>query len=192
MRPDDKASLRIKYRAIRNNTENRAELQKRICRLFTESDMYKECTSVFLYSAVNSEVNIDAVFRKALSDGKKVAFPLCIDSEGSMEFYFTESPEDMITGMYGIKEPVKELCKKADYDENTVCLVPGLGFDKKGGRLGYGKGYYDRFLSEFCGESVGICFESCLSDSLSLDKHDVKVNYLITDKKIYIFKMEEE
>lgn len=187
-----KSFLRTKYRNARKNIKNRDELQKKICRLFLKSDLYKNCTSVYLYSAAGSEVNLDTVIETALTDGKSVALPLCLDKNGNMEFYFIQSVHDLTRGMYGITEPIKEKCQKAVFDENTVCLVPGLCFDKSGGRLGYGKGYYDRFLTFFSGKSVGICFEGCTTEKLTLDTHDIKVDYLITDKKIYIFKTKEE
>ncbi len=188
----EKNLLRKKYRDIRKNITDRSERESIICRTFLESDLYKSAESLFLYSAIGTEVNVDSVFTAALSDGKKVAFPLCLDGEGNMEFYFVSGTTDMKNGMYSISEPVPEKCRKAYSAEKSVCLVPGLSFDKNGGRLGYGKGYYDRFLAGFTGESVGICFEDCVSDSLRLNQFDEKVNYLITDKTIYIFKLKEE
>jgi len=166
----------------------REAFEKSIADILIHSELYKNCSSIFLYSATGSEVRLDSVFSKALSDGKKVAFPLCTDRDGNMEFYFITDEAQLKSGMYGIKEPDKEICKAAESDSESLCLVPGLSFSLNGGRLGYGKGYYDRFLTKFRGTSVGVCFESCISESLILDEHDKKVNYLITDKKIYNFR----
>lgn len=185
---NDKISLRVKYREIRNDTPDRKALETSIAGSFLNSELYENCSSLFLYSATGSEVGLGGIFRKALSDGKKVAFPVCTDRDGNMEFYFVSDEAQLKSGMYGIKEPVKEACTPAESDGNSVCLVPGLSFDLNGGRLGYGKGYYDRYLEKFQGVSVGVCFESCISENLILDEHDKKVNYLITDKKIYNFR----
>lgn len=185
---DSKNTLRAKYREIRKSIKNKCELENSICNLFLQSDIYRNCNTLFLYSAVGSEADIERITATALAEGKKVALPVCLDKDGNMSFYFIRGLCDINKGMYAIREPKTELCPEADFDSETVCLVPGLCFDKQGGRLGYGKGYYDRFLQKFTGTSVGICFESCLTDSLILDTHDKTVNYLITDKKIYIFR----
>ncbi len=184
----DKISLRVKFREIRKNTPDRKALEKNITDNFLQSELYKNCSSLFLYSATGSEVGLDTVFSKAISDGKKLAFPLCTDRDGNMEFYYVSDEAQLKCGMYGIKEPIKDSCDVAESDSDSLCLVPGLSFSLDGGRLGYGKGYYDRFLEKFNGVSVGVCFESCISENLILDEYDKKVNYLITDKKIYIFR----
>ena len=101
-----------------------------------------------------------------------------------MEFYSISSFDDLESGAYGIYEPKKE-CLKITADENTVCIVPGLAFDKSGFRIGFGKGYYDRFLSEFKGESVGLCYDECFSDILIKDKFDMCVSAVITETCIY-------
>lgn len=185
---DSKNILRAKYREIRKNIQNKSEFENRICNLFLQSDLYRNCNTLFLYSAVGKEADIERITETALAEGKKVALPVCLDEKGNMSFYFIKGLFDIQAGMYGIREPKTDLCTEACFDCETVCLVPGLCFDKEGGRLGYGKGYYDRFLKNFTGKSVGICFEECVAENLVLDKHDKTVNYLITDKKIYIFR----
>ena len=87
--------------------------------------------------------------------------------------------------MYGIYEPDREKCDKAVFTDRTLCIVPGVAFGKKGERLGFGKGYYDRFLEAFTGKTVGMSFEECLTDEIPMEKHDRKMDYLITDEKIY-------
>ena len=116
---------------------------------------------------------------------------MCLDKKGLMEFRFIESISDLKCGMYEIREPDADRCEKADYDSNSLCFVPAICFDKKGYRLGYGKGYYDRFLEHFDGISVGVCFEGCVTEALPRGEHDKKVNYLITDDKIYVLSKEE-
>ncbi len=189
---NNKASLRARYREIRNNIPSRDEKEKIISNLFLDSDLYRKSSSVFLYYACGSEVCTDKIFHHALSDGKKVAFPYCKDRNGNMDFYFVESFDDLKNGTFGIKEPSINKCQKAFSDEKSICVVPALCFDRQGGRIGYGKGYYDRFISEFTGITVGICFEECVVEKINLDEHDKKVNYLITDNKIYIFNQKEE
>lgn len=182
----EKQQLRKQLRLKRDSLEDRNVLSDKICRLLLSTQQYKDCKSIFLYSATGSEVSADLTINQAFSDGKKVAFPKCIDTQGHMKFYFVSSYDDMVQGLYGIMEPPED----ADAffgNESTLCIVPGLSFSPDGYRIGYGKGYYDRFLSEFKGVSIGLCYDACLSENIPTDKYDKKVNYLITDKRIYNF-----
>lgn len=183
----DKKSLRIKYSSIRNSITDKAVLSSCICNRLIDSDIYKRADTVLLYWSVGSEVATLSLIDKALSDGKKLALPKCLDSDGNMLFYYVSSADALQDGMYGIKEPPTD--KFADhFSDSSVCVVPGLCFSKDGYRLGYGKGYYDRFLGNFCGISVGICYDECLTDILPINGYDKKVNYIITDKTIHKIK----
>lgn len=186
-----KSQLRCKFKNIRDSLPFKESKSEAICERFLNSDIYKNSSSVFLYSPIKSEVDTSCILNKALLDGKRVAFPLCLDEGGLMEFYYVNSEEDLTNGTFGIKEP-RSNCEKASCDNLSVCLVPGISFDLTGTRLGYGKGYYDRFLKGFCGISVGISYHDCTVDRLPKSVHDIKVNYLITDKSIYNFYIKEE
>lgn len=181
-----KSELRKNLILKRNSLDSKEEKSTIICCELLDSSIYKSCDKIYLYSSFGSEVDTSLLFSKALSDSKTVAFPKCLDKEGNMEFYYVSSVRDFALGAFGIKEPTTE-CPKADFDSGTLCIVPGIGFSLDGHRIGYGKGYYDRFLSEFKGISVGFCFDECVIESLPFNKFDKKVNYLITDKKIYNF-----
>lgn len=191
MQINTKSQLRNKFKSIRDTLPFKESKSEAICEKFLNSDIYKSSSNILLYSPIKSEVDIGFILNKALSDGKRVAFPLCLDKCGSMEFYYITSEEDLINGTFGIKEP-RSNCEKASCDSLSVCLVPGIAFDLFGTRLGYGKGYYDRFLKGFCGISVGISYHDCTVYCLPKSEHDIKVNYLITDKSIYNFYIKEE
>ena len=180
----DKKSLRIIYKKIRSSVIGRDTKNKSITDLVLESQHYKNADKIFSYWAVDSEVETSDIIAKALKDNKKVALPKCTDKDGNMEFYYITSLSDLLDGMYGIKEPPTN-CPADDYTDCSLCLVPALSFDKEGYRLGYGKGYYDRFLSRFKGVSIGLCFSDCLSEKLPRDAYDKKVNYIVTNEKIY-------
>lgn len=182
-----KKILRKELKKLRDEITDKELLSDEITKKFLESDLYKNCDTLLLYFSVGSEASTEAIFNKALSDKKAVAFPVCTDSAGKMEFFIVKSEADLTEGMYGIKAP-KAYCKLFENSVNALCVVPGLSFDKLGYRIGYGKGYYDRFLENFKGVSVGICFEELVRESLPADDaYDKKVNCLITDKKIYKF-----
>ena len=186
-----KKALRYELKSKRDALENRELLSSVIAESFITSDIYKEAEVLLLYYSVGSEVSTDKILKQALNDKKRVAYPVCIDNSGYMEFYFIKTEDDLVEGMYKIKAP-KQGSKKFSNENNSVCIVPALAFDIKGNRLGYGKGYYDRFLEKFKGISVGICYDAMLADSIPADPHDKKVSYLITDKKTYNFTNKED
>ena len=183
----DKATLRKYWRNVRGSISDIEDKSQSIYELMVSSDFYKDAKTVLLYWSVDSEVCTHRMIDKALSDGKKVALPKCVDSDGNMVFYCIGSTDELVDGMYGIKEPPVD----SDYDmnsSNSVCVVPALCFSNDGFRLGYGKGYYDRFLEKFNGISVGLCYDECLTESLPVGIYDKKVNYIITNKRIYEIK----
>ena len=100
-----------------------------------------------------------------------------------MTFYYITSLDDLSEGMYGIMEPDERYTADV-YNINSICIVPGLAFDLKGYRLGYGKGYYDRFLKDFNGVSVSPCYDSMLEDEIPTDKYDIQINIIVTDKEV--------
>lgn len=181
-----KKALRKELREKRASLENKEALSLIIQQSFLNSELYNSAQTLLLYSSTGSEVSTDLICRRALEDKKKVAFPLCLDGGGKMKFFYIKDENDLVEGMYGIKAPA-DYCSEYVSDENSLCVVPGLAFDKSGYRIGYGKGYYDRFLSAFDGVSVGLCFASMVADRLPTDAYDKKVSCLITDKTTYKF-----
>lgn len=181
---EDKIHLRRKYREIRGNIADSNELSKVICQLLLESDFYTDADIIYTYWATGSEVATRMIIDKALSDNKLVALPRCSDKNGNMRFYYINSADDVTEGMYGITEPSGN-SEAIDFTDKSLCIVPGLSFDSEGFRLGYGKGYYDRFLSSFSGVTAGLCYDVCLADFLPRNEFDKKVDYIVTNTKIY-------
>ena len=180
----EKKALRVKYKKIRSEIDNKASLDKSICESVLKTKQYKNADRIYVYWSCGSEADTRKIISRALVDGKKVALPKCEDSAGNMRFYYIDSLSDLSVGMYGIAEPTGERLAD-DFTADSLCLVPALSFDYDGYRLGYGKGYYDRFLSNFTGVSMGLCYEACLSKKLPRDIYDKKVNCIVTNFKIY-------
>ncbi len=184
----DKAFYRQKYRKIRDCVKNSEKDEMIFCSVI-DSPSYKNADVIFTYYSVRSEIDTVKIINKALSDGKKVALPKCTDNKGHMDFYFIEdSADSLVDGFYSIKEPDAFKCELAVPGKKNICIVPALSFDTKGYRLGYGGGYYDRFLQNFNGEMIGLCYEECLCDALPYNEYDIKVDIIVTDKKIYELK----
>ena len=101
-----------------------------------------------------------------------------------MIFHEISCITDLKIGMYGIPEPCEDLPVFIPKG-HCVCVIPALAFDKRGYRIGYGKGYYDRFLRDFCGTKVGLCYSEFLKDTIPTGKYDSNVDTIITEKGIF-------
>lgn len=157
-----------------------AQLSKLLCM----SEEFKNADTVLFYYPTRNEPELFEAMTVATAAGKNIAFPISVTDTLTLDFRKVSSPDDLICGAYSISEPRTD-AEKATFSKNSLCVVPALAFDKKGFRLGYGKGYYDRFLSSFPGVSVGLCFDGFLSDSLPTDDNDIAVNILITNTGVF-------
>ena len=99
-----------------------------------------------------------------------------------MDFYYIQSIEDLAPGMFGVLEPEANPEHLYDERDGGLCIVPAFSYDWQGYRLGYGKGYYDRFLSRFEGNIVGICYSDCVQRTLPHGRYDRPVELLVTEK----------
>ena len=124
---------------------------------------YKYCKTILMFASIGDEPDTWEIAKNALADGKRVYFPKCYNG-GIMKFFKVNSIEELSVGMYGIYEPSEEAEEYTAQGSAELCLVPGLCFDKRGYRIGYGKGFYDRFLSHFDGIAAGASYSACISE----------------------------
>ena len=160
----------------------RASYEERICRLIVESASYKYYDTVLLYSAIGGEPDLSAVAEKALSDGKRVAYPRCRKGVFEMDFRYVGSLSELSPGSYGINEPGED-AKIFDPGPPScsLCLIPAVAADRSGYRIGYGGGYYDRFLSRFCGTLATVVFSDLLVGAVPHGKYDIRSDMIITE-----------
>lgn len=182
---EQKKALRTKCKEKRKNEVQKEEKDRLILNSFKSSDVYKNNDVFFVYVSTKIEVGTHELIRQMLSDGKKVACPVSNTADCSMEFYYISSFDDLKVGAYNILEPDAKLCKKAEPKDGQVCVVPGLAFDKTGARLGFGKGYYDRFLCKSKMQRCALCFQNCIEQKVPCDEFDIKVDFIFTEEKIY-------
>ncbi len=181
-----KASLRKKVREKRGSMspQTKAELDKGILDNITRLRQYKQNKTVLTYVSTSIEVDTIALIERAFRDNKRVAVPRCVENSREMEFYYITSLDELEPRTFGVLEPVKEKCELLTDCTAGLCIVPGLAFDFQGYRLGYGKGYYDRFLGRFSGDTVGICYSSCVVWKLPHSYYDRNAKLLVTEKYI--------
>ena len=159
------------------------EKSERIAALLLGTEAFRRAKAVMTYVSFGSEARTDAILAAILKSGKTAAVPLCGKGNG-MTARIISSAADLAPGAYGIPEPGGR-SPILDKDKIDLVVVPGLGFDKNGFRIGYGKGYYDRFLSGYRGVSAGLCFDICLADAIARDDRDIPVKTVITESGVY-------
>lgn len=187
-----KSEVRKNLKLQRKKIVNKADKDRKISENILKSSFYKNAKLILFYAALDDEVNIDICISAALKNGKKTALPYCVDQDGYMEYYYITSFEDVKAGSFGIREPDIQKCAKVLDFDGSVCIVPGIAFDKKGYRLGYGKGYYDRFLENYVSLSVGLCYNELIADTLPTGEYDIPVSCLVSEKGIFMLDKEEK
>lgn len=184
---DYKNKLRTKYKSIRTSMtyEYKSKLDNDVFNRLILLKEYKKANIILTFVSTDIEVDTHKLIKYSLEQGKKVAVPKCISGTRNMSFYLIESFDDLEVATFSVLEPKTDKCMILKDFENSICIVPGLAFDLNGYRLGYGKGYYDRFLTRYNGTTIGICYCSCTLNKLIKGKFDRNVDILITDKFIH-------
>ena len=163
----------------------RSELDRCITQKLLTTSEYEKASTVLTYVSVSSEVSTRQFITHALSDGKTVAVPRCLPQH-RLEFVAVTSLEQLLPAPFNLLEPPKELpALTEDTIEASICIVPALLIDIKGYRLGYGAGFYDRFLSTYPGKKICLAYHSNLSKVLlPHTEFDVPVDMVITESNI--------
>ena len=181
-----KTNLRNFYRGIRQklSVQDKLSLDQKVFERVLRLNQYATAQLLLVYVSTAIEVDTKMLIEKALADGKRVGVPRCVPGTREMEFYEIHSLDELEPGTFGVLEPKPNPEKLLPQDPGGLCIIPGLCFDNFGYRLGYGKGYYDRFLSGYTGVTVGICYSSCVRGSLIHGRFDRPVELLVTDRFI--------
>lgn len=156
------------------------ELSASLCLDLYRLDEYKNASCIFAYVSYNQEVRTRDLIEHALKDGKKVAVPRVYGD--MMQFKYISSLNDLQPGYMGIPEPSGDLECADDKEEQILMIMPGLAFDEAGSRVGYGRGYYDRYLTQHnktMYTKVALAYDFQIVDSIEADAFDVKTDILI-------------
>jgi 5-formyltetrahydrofolate cyclo-ligase len=176
--------------------EIREEWDKKISNIFLCSISYRFCGIMLIYASTPNEISTSAIIEHALINKKIVACPISNTANNTMTFKAIDSPGELIPGGYNIFEPPdtnRDFREFLDPDKNggqkpplAICVVPCLAYDQGGFRMGYGKGYYDRFLPTFEGTKIGLCYSEFKAHKLPKGKYDVKLDVVITEKGVIV------
>lgn len=178
-----KSELRQKYRSLRQAMPQEIKNQKdeAIANQVRRLWQYQRNNILLIYVSTSIEVDTFRIIHQAMADGKRVAVPRCVPDTRNMEFYYIDSVDELSPGMFGVLEPKATPERLYQEKDGGLCIVPAFSYDWRGYRLGYGKGYYDRFLSRFEGNMVGICYSDCVQRSLPHGRFDRPVELLVTE-----------
>ena len=158
-----------------------------IVKALTGLDVYQNARTLAVYVSFGSELNTFPLIEQALSDGKRVAVPYCVPKTHIMKMLsIAHFPDDLHPGTMGILEPDPAVSPELAPDAIDLIVVPGVGFTKRGERLGYGGGFYDRYLLKLKATAhlVALVPEFLLFDALPTEAHDLRIPTLITEKRI--------
>ncbi len=175
---------RMRQRRAAIPPEEKKQTDAAIVENIRASVFFQNASMLLLYAPMEGEVNLLPLARLFRRAGKPIAFPRCDKETNTMSFYVLSEDARLTPGAYDIPEPPADapLCIP---DEHALCLLPGLAFDPHGNRLGYGKGYYDRYLAAFPGVTVGVIPTAMMLREVPTDAHDIPARYIATERGIW-------
>lgn len=170
---------------IKRSSMDKAEILEKshaAAKVFLSSDIYKNAKQLMLYMPLGNETDTTHIINEAFRDGKKPIFPVTDEKSGEITPCYATEESEFVKGAFSVKEPC--VMDVADVSKIDVILVPGIGFDKKGTRIGFGKGCYDRLLKNTTAIKIGFCYDFQICEGIDAEEHDVKMDFLITESGI--------
>ena len=177
-----KSQLRRECLAIRKSlgAETRAQASLAICERLEAWEIFRQSQTVLSYMPIKSEADLTPLMKR--HPQKRWALPRIVPQEDRRMVFHEYDPRRMVRHSYGMEEPAPDspLIQPAEIE---LALVPGLAFDRRGFRLGYGGGYFDRFLEGFQGVSAGIAFRALLFETVPRAAHDIPMEWVFTESE---------
>lgn len=169
-----RSQIRQQKRAM--TEEQILDASRRLGRLFVQSQAYQQAKTIYGYLPYNQEVRTIPMLEQALKDGKKVAVPKVYGEQ--MKFIYIQDFSQVEKGYAGIPEPIAD--QPVAHDQTALVLMPGLAFDREGHRIGYGGGFYDRFLAEEPNHpTLALCYEFQMQPHLETEEFDIPVDTVL-------------
>ncbi|SDY71110.1 5-formyltetrahydrofolate cyclo-ligase [Proteiniborus ethanoligenes] len=191
MRNYRKHEIRQEMIALRKqmSKEQVEVLSEKIISTLTKLPIFKESKSIMLYLSFDNEVDTFKLIQLCKDLGKNVIVPFCIDDGKRIVPTEIKSVEkDLVKSSFGYLEPKAELVKPVSTESIDLIILPGLAFDRGCFRVGFGAGYYDRFLSKLCFTipTIGLAYDYQILEYIATEEHDMPVDYVVTDSRIII------
>ena len=174
----DKKSLRRQIK-LQKQAMTQAQIESKsteLARQFLATESYRNARTVYGYLPFNQEVRTQPILEQALREGKRVAIPKVLGRE--MKFFYIQNFSGLTVSSFGVPEPADDA--PVAEDKTALVLMPGLAFDPLGRRIGYGGGYYDRFLAaEPEHPTIALCFDFQLLPALETEEHDIRADRVL-------------
>ncbi len=186
---DRKKELRAVFREKRDSLlpEDKARRDSAICKYAVNLATFRHAERILLYAPIGSEIDVMPIASEALRRGKRVYFPRCCKESRTMTFHQVSSFDELEGDAYGIPAP-PESAPAYDFSDSadSLCIIPGMIYDKNGYRVGYGGGYYDRFLMGYKGCKIGVIYSDFIIDKVPRGHFDHRVDIMLTEKNVRI------
>ena len=184
---NEKKILRKEILTKRKNIDivEKEKMDRKICNKFYESKYYRDAKNIFIYISYDSEINTKEIINKALIDNKKIYVPRTEFKTRLMDAVEIISLDNLIESEYGILEPSIEE-PHIEPNELDLIVVPGVAFDRNGGRIGYGAGFYDRYFKKINKDNIkkmALAYDFQILEKIPMNEQDVPVSYIITEKE---------
>lgn len=185
-----KDGLRRRGYAARKTQQNKETLSRQACDTLIRLPEYQNSATVLWYLDQRTELRTQHAIPAALASGKRLVIPYCVGND--LHLWWLHNLDELAPGSYGILEPPAHRWndheRAVDVKQLDLIIVPGVGFDRQGHRLGNGQGYYDRLLTRTAPNTffIALCYESQLFDDILVTLNDVSMHMIITEKDIYI------
>ena len=183
-----KAELRARLRKLRRGLPRvyRLQASAEIARKLLALEFYAHARAIHIYVSWQEEVDTHELIRARLQADRRVLTPKINPTTKSLEHYVIPHFHALVPGAFGILEPSREhgAVLSEDFNMIDLIIVPGLGFDRKGNRLGYGGGYYDRVLAEIATPKVALAFAAQVVNTIPAEAHDQGVDFIITEREV--------
>ena len=187
----EKAEIRRQMRSMRRalSWEEQKRAADGVYAQIMRMESYRSARTVMAYAAVRGELSLERVMEDIRASGRRLALPRC-EEGGEMDACLVTERRQLRQGAYGIWEP-DESCPIVPPEEIDLMLIPGTAFDRAGGRIGQGGGYYDRYITKTRAVRVGICHGFALVNCVPTEKHDVRMDAVVTPEETLIFRLKE-
>lgn len=184
-----KTAIRKQAHENRRSQTDKDSVSKKIVNRFIELPEYQAAHTIMFYVDVRDEVRTRQALPAAVASGKRIIVPYCVN--GELELFWLENMEELELGMYRILEPKHELrsveSKRLQPTDLDLVMVPGVAFDRTGGRTGHGKGYYDKLLqhARLDAPLIALAFECQMFESIPAESHDIYMDKIVTEDAVY-------
>jgi 5-formyltetrahydrofolate cyclo-ligase len=170
---------------LQNKTQSLYENQSnQISTILFSTEEWRSANTIAITISRPPEVDTYPIIQQAWKTGKTIVVPKCHKNSRTMTFHIIHSFDELETVFYGLLEPIVSQTVEVHKDSIDLVIVPGLGYTKKGYRLGFGGGYYDRFLSDYHGKKISLAFPEQIVPTVPVEAHDIPIHKLITPEEV--------